>query len=56
MFATIVAGKLDAADLFFLLAVMLFTIVAIGRFVARSVDGGLLALAAAFGFLGLLVL
>lgn len=56
MFATIVAGKVDAADIFFLIAVILFAVVAVVRFAAHSVDGGLAALAGAFGFLGLLVL
>jgi len=56
MLAAIVTGKADLADVLFLVAVLLFAIVAVVRFAARSVDGGLLALAAAFGFLGLLVL
>jgi len=56
MLATIVAGKVDAADVFFLIAVILFAVVAVIRAVARSVDGVLFAAGAAFGFLGLLVL
>lgn len=56
MLATIVAGKLDAADVFFLIAVILFAAVAVVRAVDRQVDGFLFAAGMAFGFLGLLVL
>lgn len=56
MFATIVSGEVDLADLFFLVAVILFVIAAVINIVGGAVEAALVPAGLAFGFLALLVL
>jgi hypothetical protein len=54
--AMIIDGEADLADVLFLLAFLLFCIVAVLRLMARSVEGALMAFGAAAIALGWLVL
>jgi hypothetical protein len=56
MFATIVTGQVDLADVFFLVAVILAVIASVVAIARDNVEGALLPAAVAFGFLALLVL
>lgn len=52
----IINGNLDAADLLFLVAAVLFGVATFLRFTARAVDGGLVALGLCLTTIALLVL
>jgi hypothetical protein len=54
--ATIIDGEADLADVLFLLAFLLFCIVAVLHLMRRSIDGALLAFGLAAVALGWLVL
>lgn len=54
--ADIASGETAWADIFFLIAVILFVIVAILEFMARALPAGILAVGLAFVALGFLVL
>lgn len=56
LLATIIDGEADFADLCFLIAVILFAVVAVLRFTAKALDGALVATGAAVFALGWLVL
>jgi hypothetical protein len=56
MIATIIDGETDLADVLFLLAFLLFCIVAVLHLMRRSIDGALLAFGLAAVALGWLVL
>ena len=56
MIATVIDGEADLADSLFLIAVILFAVVAIMRVIRRDVEGALVAFAATALSLGWLVL
>ena len=56
MIATVIDGEADLADVLFLVAFILFVIVAVIRVMARSVEGVLMAFGAAAIALAWLVL
>jgi hypothetical protein len=58
LLADIASGNSDWADIFFLVAVILFFLIALTHFLGRSIDYGWNLLAVGLGFvaLGLLVL
>jgi uncharacterized membrane protein len=56
MLSTIIEGEADLADVLFLVAVILFCIVAIFHLMRRAVEGALLAFGLAAVALGWLVL
>lgn len=56
MIATIIEGEADLADVFFLIAIVLFLIVAVFHLMRRAFEGALLAFGFASATLGWLVL
>lgn len=56
MFAQVIDGEADLADIMFLVAFVLFVIAAVTRAMVRNVDGVLIAAGAAAIALGALVL